>query len=299
MLLNIDSFPNGKSWRFIPQSFTFPYFFPVIPSFPESISINNLDKDQVNQNFIGVKLGDLNFSNKAENFTDPEERAAENIQFEIASPELLQDNLLRYPIIIHTNQPIVALQFELKNIAQKKNEISVQIPKTAYFNKEDWHIFENGNIRFSWVGEGQQTYVEGDTLMFLSVKQFGTNTAKIELNDKVFGAEAYDNEHVTYSIQLIDKQNISIENNIESVKIFPNPSKDHFTIEFLSKQNDIGKIKLLDMAGKIVFEQFVEIGLGLQFFNIKSTHELPNGMYICEFQSNKGYVSHQKIIIAK
>lgn len=299
LLLNIDSFPNGKSWCFIPQSFTFPYFFPVIPSFPESISINNLDKDQVNQNFIGVKLGDLNFSNNAENFTDPEEREAENIQLEIASPDHLQDNLLLYPIIIHTNQPIIGMQFELKNLAQHESEISVQLPESTYFNKRDWHIFENGNIRFSWVGEGQQTYIEGDTLMFVSVKQVAKNNAKIELNEKIFISEAYDNEYITYNINLIDKQGVSIENNIESVKIFPNPSKDHFTIEFFSKQQDSGNIKLLDMAGKLVYEQSVEISRGLQFFNLNNTSELSNGIYICEFQSNKGFVSHQKIIIAK
>ena len=300
LLLNTDTFPKGKSWRFVPQNFTFPIFHPVIPNFPENISIINLDKDQVNQNFIGVKLGDLNFSNKPNNIANLEDRASGNIQFEIAAPKVIQDDYLAYPVIIHSSQPIIGMQFEFKIPANTKGKASIQLPTTAYFNKEDWHIFENGNIRFSWVGEEQKTYVEGDTLIFIRMKMDDTSrSSKIELNDDIFSSEAYDVSHITYAIQLIVHPEISIDNNKDLLKLFPNPVKDHFTIEFFSKHDDNGIIKLFNLAGNVVLTKFVEIRQGLQFFNINNTQELPSGIYICEFQSGKGIVSYQKIIIVK
>jgi len=57
-----DELPNGKSWRFIPKSYIFPNpADPFFPAFPSEISwpiehYTNLFE------FIGVKIGDVNFS---------------------------------------------------------------------------------------------------------------------------------------------------------------------------------------------------------------------------------------------
>ncbi|MEZ4939679.1 MAG: hypothetical protein R3D58_02360 [Saprospiraceae bacterium] len=52
-----------KSWRFVPQSWT-----PVLPpwGFPEAIELTSVTTDQFNQDFYGIKIGDL-----VANFADP------------------------------------------------------------------------------------------------------------------------------------------------------------------------------------------------------------------------------------
>jgi len=54
-----DKLPNNTSWRFVPKSHTFnninnPW------GFPEKIDISNLTKDELNRDFVGIKVGDVN-----------------------------------------------------------------------------------------------------------------------------------------------------------------------------------------------------------------------------------------------
>ncbi|MEO1257960.1 MAG: T9SS type A sorting domain-containing protein [Bacteroidota bacterium] len=53
-------FPNNTSWRFVPQFYNFPDpDNPFMPTFPETISISMLPDSLFNQNFTGIKIGDI------------------------------------------------------------------------------------------------------------------------------------------------------------------------------------------------------------------------------------------------
>ena len=53
-------FDNNTSWRFVPQLYVFPDpSNPFLPAFPESVSYMNLPDSMFNQNFTGVKIGDV------------------------------------------------------------------------------------------------------------------------------------------------------------------------------------------------------------------------------------------------
>lgn len=54
-----NSFPGGESWRFVPSSHVFPDPLQPFP-FPTVINLDNIAGSQINVNFIGVKLGDVN-----------------------------------------------------------------------------------------------------------------------------------------------------------------------------------------------------------------------------------------------
>ncbi len=57
------SFPNNKSWRFVDASYVFPNpMNPFTAPFPESIFVNNLNSDELDKNFIAIKIGDVNNS---------------------------------------------------------------------------------------------------------------------------------------------------------------------------------------------------------------------------------------------
>lgn len=64
MILNVDTrFVNNTSWRFVPKSYEFPvYTDPWLEPFPEILNFNDFYGDHENQDFIGIKIGDLNGS---------------------------------------------------------------------------------------------------------------------------------------------------------------------------------------------------------------------------------------------
>ena len=60
LLGETDMFINNTSWRFVPQFYSFPDpNNPFTPAFPESISYMDLADSLFNQNFTGVKIGDI------------------------------------------------------------------------------------------------------------------------------------------------------------------------------------------------------------------------------------------------
>ena len=60
MLGNAPNFPANTSWRFVPENYIFPNpNNPFLPAFPESILVNSLQDSLFNQDFIGVKIGDV------------------------------------------------------------------------------------------------------------------------------------------------------------------------------------------------------------------------------------------------
>lgn len=67
-----DTFPSGISWRFVPKDYKFPdYLNPSSPPFPESVTVNSLDSNLTDINFIGIRIGDTNESAKTDLFAPP------------------------------------------------------------------------------------------------------------------------------------------------------------------------------------------------------------------------------------
>ena len=61
ILFQLDDFPNNDSWRFIDASYVFPDPANAFSEdFPEDIDINSIQSDTPNNNFIVVKVGDMN-----------------------------------------------------------------------------------------------------------------------------------------------------------------------------------------------------------------------------------------------
>jgi hypothetical protein len=55
------NFPNSNSWRFVDKSYVFPDpANPFDPRYPENISKTGVLSDQLHDDFIGVKIGDVN-----------------------------------------------------------------------------------------------------------------------------------------------------------------------------------------------------------------------------------------------
>ncbi|MBK9012748.1 MAG: HYR domain-containing protein [Saprospiraceae bacterium] len=74
ILIINTNFPSNKSWRFVDASYVFPDpMNPFSAPFPESIIVNDVTNDQLNLNFIGIKIGDVNNSAITSPFTTPGE----------------------------------------------------------------------------------------------------------------------------------------------------------------------------------------------------------------------------------
>ncbi|MBK8563776.1 MAG: HYR domain-containing protein [Saprospiraceae bacterium] len=69
-----DDFPNNSSWRFVDANYVFTNpLNPFLETFPEFVRVDDVTQDNLNVNFIGVKIGDANGS-ASTNFTSNDEK---------------------------------------------------------------------------------------------------------------------------------------------------------------------------------------------------------------------------------
>jgi len=77
--------PNNKSWRFVDYAFTFPNLDnPFETLFPETISIADAVTNHMHEDFMGVKVGDVNNTAIANATMQAEERTIGTALFDIA-----------------------------------------------------------------------------------------------------------------------------------------------------------------------------------------------------------------------
>jgi hypothetical protein len=68
--------PNAPSWRFVPKSHVFPQpDNPFVKGFPEKIERPSLPADRPDEDFVGIKVGDLNGSVVPNAQSQPEDRS--------------------------------------------------------------------------------------------------------------------------------------------------------------------------------------------------------------------------------
>jgi hypothetical protein len=86
MILGIYSeLPANTSWRFVDKSFAFPNAAnPFQTQFAESKAVQNLSTDQLNEDFVSVKVGDVNGTAIANSLMSADDRAAGTLLFDVA-----------------------------------------------------------------------------------------------------------------------------------------------------------------------------------------------------------------------
>ena len=104
-------FSNVDSWRFVPSDFVFPDpSDPFASGFPEAISITGLSQNLTSQDFIGIKMGDLNAT------SDPANRLAtgKNMLFRLKDKPLAAGEVVTLPVYADAFQNRIAYQYQME-----------------------------------------------------------------------------------------------------------------------------------------------------------------------------------------
>ncbi|MGB3546370.1 MAG: T9SS type A sorting domain-containing protein, partial [Saprospiraceae bacterium] len=92
ILGDVATFSDVDSWRFVVAGHTFPDpDQPTATAFPETAVLNSLQTSSITQDFVGVKMGDVNNSNDPQNLLDTpvaEERGNDDLTFAFQTLEV-------------------------------------------------------------------------------------------------------------------------------------------------------------------------------------------------------------------
>jgi Cohesin domain/SprB repeat len=147
LLMGISpNFPNSTSWRFVPADYGFPVpTHPFTPQFPESILAPNLQDSLFNQDFIGIKIGDVVSPSTA---TPP----ALNTAFKLPALNACNPgDTVVFDLTVQDFQSIRAFQFTLE-----WNPVVMQYLSATNFNLTN---FNANNIGGATAGSGKMAFV--------------------------------------------------------------------------------------------------------------------------------------------
>lgn len=304
LLLDLDSFPNNTSWRFIPQSYKFVNYHPILPLYPEEIFINNLQQDYIGADFVGVKLGDLNFSNNPNQLAENEKRNSDIISLRIC-PNIsnLPENHV-FPVIIQSENSLKGIQFELNAQDLNNNKIEIRWPENSKCSENDVKIDELGqdfNLRLSWVSTKDDLISNGDTLFYFVCSGPNVNglIETLHFVNERLKAEAYDDEYATHDAELIkDVIKNEVPDEIQ-VEIYPNPVNTNLNILIQSKFEMMGDFSLFDLQGRQVISKSTNLTKGRNCVIFDQMDLLTTGIYFLKITTNSGTVCHKKIYVIK
>ena len=281
ILKRITQFSGSRLWSFVDSSYKFPIPTKPFPYY-DSINIAAINTNQLGKNFIGVKLGDVNYDWNS---------AVLGIDSKSAPIELFNDNILvnntasevRIPIKVNNFRNIMGMQYTLNFNSSSLELKAIENNKlNADYNLD---FTPEGKIPFLWVEPASEpkTIADSTVLFELVFNKKGNFTKEsLSLSSDITLVNAFDGNYATVGIVkqggVITEQNV-IEN---SFVIYPNPAKDKITI----KGSYINEVQIVDYMGKIV----KLISLHQAINPTIQVSELTSGIYQLRIQSNEGKV---------
>lgn len=281
------SLPNNNSWRFINSSV--PFANPNNPfPFNEVIQISNLSSNITNQDFIAVKVGDVNGSASAN---------SEDIVSETRSAVVLnaQDEkvLANESVAVSFNADIdniYGLQFTLQINNADLTEIYVGGQKLSESNIAK---LSDKVYTVSW---NELSGVNGHDLitLHLTAKTNANISDMVTINSTVTNAEMYSGDNLQaskLSLRFAEKESaefVLYQNE-------PNPFSDKTQISFTLPEAGEVTLKVYDVNGKIVYTKSSSFGKGINAFTLHKSDLPSSGVMIYQIESGANTATRKMI----
>ncbi|MBK7410630.1 MAG: T9SS type A sorting domain-containing protein [Saprospirales bacterium] len=252
VILQIEpGFPNNTSWRFVDKDYVFPNpANPFAATFPEVINYNNLSSNDLNADFVAVKVGDVNGSAATSLNGDVEDRTFNgSMNIDVQDQQLKAGktytvdftaqaiDLLGYQFTLNYNTQAIEIQNLVAGVAGEEN-----------FGM----LLEEGVLTTSWNVSEARALAQGEVLFSLVVKA----NADVALSE-VFGvssaytaAEAYNGNSELLDVNLMfngtEATGFALYQNV------PNPFKGETVIGFTLPEASTATLTVMDVSGKVL-----------------------------------------------
>ncbi|MEZ4987184.1 MAG: dockerin type I domain-containing protein [Saprospiraceae bacterium] len=168
LLDRIETWPNNTSWRFIPADFPLT---DISAEIPDSYNYFNLNVCQFEQDFIGIKIGDLNGSANPAGFSTIAEVGRGSWSLWAQQMQLEAEGVFRIPIWLDDVPSAAGLQLNvnLPTAIARVIEIEPGLITPEWMNT-DW--LSRGQLKTRWVADASTKDAATQPLFTLVVKAY-------------------------------------------------------------------------------------------------------------------------------
>lgn len=279
-----ENFTNNTSWRFVDADFEFSDpSRPFDDDFPEYIDLEHIQNSSIANQFVAIKVGDVNGSVIPNAFA---EAVGDRSQTEILGLNTKDEYLKageshQLEVTVADISELLGCQFTL-NFDEHAIDI---LDITAIANTESsnsnfaWSLVQDGSITASWAVPYPIENVDENTVLFqieVAAKQAVQLSDALHLSSDVTVTEAYTSEleRLDMNLEFTNPTVLSHQSIFELYQNRPNPFQDKTTISFQLPSASSTNLTIYDVSGKVVYQAQYDLEAGYQEISL-SENELP------------------------
>jgi hypothetical protein len=254
-----NELPNNSSWRFPVSSQTmnsnnpFPYL--------EKIMISGIAKDMMDQNFVAVKVGDVN-GNVSVNVSNPavESRSNNTVAMAVAEQNIAAGEVVEIPVTAADFNDVAGFQYTMN----LKGASFVGINGGAIeISDNNIGVIAKDVITMSYANDKAVTVSNDEVLFTIIVKaeRAVKVSEMLSIGSAVTPAEAYNSDLKVGKVSL-DVRTAPVTA-IELMQNEPNPFKGQTTVNFMMPEAAAATLSIYDVTGKVVSVRNINANKGL------------------------------------
>lgn len=282
----IDELPNNSSWRFLDADQSF--LNPNNPwPFVEEIDMFNLEQNQMKSDFIGVKIGDVNGTAKANNLIKTEVRSNSNkVVINIFDQEVSENQIVNIEFNAKEYSELKGFQFTLAN---QDLEVIDILSNSAAVTQSNIGVFEN-QTTISYNNDATDFNSADLFTLVVKAKKDIVLSDALAINSRITSAEAYLTNELVVSDLVLEFENAQLSQKAAQVELYqnvPNPFNQNTSVSFsLPSKSDI-KFQIHDYAGKLMFESKGQFSAGTNTIELDKRILKTSGIYYYTLTSNE------------
>jgi len=247
-----DEFPNNDSWKVIVDEDLEMGIKP--PAHQTMMDLGMVNRDLHDNNFIGVKIGDVNASHSANGLMSSSERSlAEALELRIADQKLTAGEQVVVEVTSENAEGLFGYQgtmhFDNNSLEFVGYESGVISLSDANFG---FHLMSEGLITTSWSETEALSSSEGVLFsLVFEVKADGMLSEKLDFTSSRTVAEAY-NDRGVMGVEMVFEGSTVEANNFSLYQNTPNPFNGQTVIGFVLPEATEATLTIYDVTGKVV-----------------------------------------------
>ena len=289
--------PNMDSWMFVDAN-------QVLENddfnFAQDITITALASDRTNEDFIAVKLGDVNGNavNGLGQASVIETRSSKSVKLSIDNTTANKGDLVSIDFKVSDFDNVSGFQFTMDHTDMKLEDITSDEIEISEANIS---ILDNDRMVVSWTNPNGQTLADDAVLFTASMQATQTNNLEevIDINSQVINAEMYAGENLEIrSIELSTVRSVDTESNDMLYNNVPNPFNTNTTISFYLAERGTATVNILDVQGKVLKSTTSDYEAGKNFITLrKSDLNVASGVLYYQLKTDNKTMTKKMIIV--
>ena len=288
-----NDLPDNEAWRFIAKAASFVDQETPWP-FIEKIEIANLNSDEMENDFIGIKLGDVNQDVNINNSQIAETRHDGRLQIVVENQNVSSGEVFIVPIHMPAlKENMYGFQFTLLHQGLTVLDIedgSLEVSDNQFARFEEL-------TTFSWNDVIEDQPDEALFYLKLQAQEDLVLKDRLEINDQITKSEAYvgtgfTKKYLEITVVESDKSDqISLGQNV------PNPMFDTSYIPFYLPKSSHVQFSFYDMLGQLIKQEIVYKTRGNHRFQIELSELDTKGMLFYEMKVDNQVKSGKMLIL--